>query len=352
MSVLPLEHEELLVRRGARSGVDMAIAVHSTTLGRALGGLRIWHYPSSEEGIADALRLSRAMTMKAAAAGLDFGGGKGVICTPHAEPPAGELREATLLDFGDLVEALEGRYFTAEDVGSSATDLVAIRARTRNVVGLPVEYGGSGDPSPSTARGVEAAMRACARARFGSDDLSGVQVAVVGLGNVGSRLARRLAAHGARLVVSDIDDSKLSVAAELDMAWIEPDAAITAECDILAPCALGGAISEEAVEGLRCEIVCGSANNQLAGDRVAESLAEHGILYAPDFIVNAGGLISVSRELNGRSPEATLRLIDGIEGAMERILAIAEERSLTPLEAAAELSTERLAERVPTAAVS
>jgi leucine dehydrogenase len=336
-----LDHEELVVRRGRRSGMHMAIAVHSTALGPALGGMRIWHYESTADGVRDALRLAQAMTLKAAAAGLDLGGGKGVICAPEVAPN-GERRRAMLHDFGELVESLEGRYITAEDVGCCAEDLVATGERTAHVVGLPAEHGGSGDPSPYTARGVEAAMRACARARFGAPELAGLRVVVVGLGHVGARLARRLAEHDARLAVSDIRVGKRRLAAELGAEWLEPGEAMVSECDVLAPCALGGAISEANRELLRCEVVCGSANNQLASEHLAERLAERGILFAPDFIANAGGLINVYRELRGYEAEEAMRLAEEIETTMALILAAAEERSVTPSRAARELAVERL----------
>jgi leucine dehydrogenase len=338
---VPLEHEELIVRRGPRSGIEMVVAIHSTVLGPALGGVRIWHYRAADDGVRDALRLSRAMTLKAAAAGLELGGGKAVICAP-AEPPVGEARRRMLLDFGDLVESLEGRYITAEDVGAGAADLVTVRERTAHVTGLPVEHGGAGDPSPYTARGVEAAMRACVRGRFGRRGLDGTRVVIVGLGHVGGRLARRLAADGARLIVSDIAPDRRGLAAELGAEWVEPDEAMLRACDVLAPCALGGAIEAANVDLLACEIVCGSANNQLADERLSQRLHDRGILYAPDFIANAGGLINVYRELRDYGPDEVIRLVEGIEGTMERVLEAAGRRSITPLEAARALARERL----------
>ena len=206
MSELSFDHEQLLVRRGRRSGATMAVAIHSTALGPALGGLRLWHYESDGEGIADVLRLASGMTMKSAAAGLDLGGGKGVICSPaSADTLSWTLRREMLLDFGDLVESLEGRYITAEDVGTGAEDMAAIAERTAHVTGLPQTGGGAGDPSPFTAIGVEAAMRACIDTRFGSRDLRGLGVVVVGLGHVGARLAMRMRAAGVRLIVADTD---------------------------------------------------------------------------------------------------------------------------------------------------
>ena len=331
-----------MVRRGRRSGRHLVVAIHSTALGPALGGVRLWPYRSTVDGARDALRLARGMTYKAAAAGLDLGGGKGVICAPDGAPPTGPSRRALLLDFGDLVESLDGRYLTAEDVGIDAEDLVTIGERTRQVTGLPADHGGSGDPSPFTALGVQAAMRACARERFGSPNLSGRRIVIAGLGQVGSKLARLLAEAGAELAVSDIDPAKRRLATELDAEWLEPSEEMLAECDILAPCALGGAIDAANLPGLGCEIVCGCANNQLADEDLAEALAERGILYAPDFIVNAGGLIHIYREIRGYSEQEARQLVLAIETNLNRVLMAAGERGITPLRAARELAQERL----------
>jgi leucine dehydrogenase len=336
------DHEDLVVRKGRRSGRYVIVAIHSTALGPALGGVRLWHYEATVDGARDALRLARGMTYKAAAAGLALGGGKGVICAPEGAPPAGQERRELLLDFGDLVESLGGRYISAEDVGIAAEDLVAIGERTSHMTGLPADHGGSGDPSPFTALGVEAAMHACARERFGSPDLSGRRIVVAGLGHVGSRLARRLAHAGAELAVSDIDLSKRSLASELEAEWIDPSKVILTECDLLAPCALGGAIDAANLPRLRCQIVCGCANNQLADEGLAGAVAERDILYAPDFIVNAGGLIHVYREIRGYSEHEARQLALGIEGNLNRILSTACARSITPLRAARELAQERL----------
>ena len=340
---VPLEHEDLVLHRGARSGRYVIVAIHSTALGPALGGVRLWHYPATTDGIRDALRLARGMTLKAAAAGLELGGGKGVICGPE-RPPTGRERRELLLDFGDLVESLEGRYITAEDVGISPVDLVEIRERTAHVTGLPHDRGGSGDPSPFTALGVEAAMRASARARLGSPELAGRRVVIAGLGHVGAKLAARLVEHGAEVAVSDIDAAKRKLASELGVEWIEPTEELVAECDILAPCALGGAIDRANLPLLRCAIVCGCANNQLADERLATDLDERGILYAPDFVVNAGGLIHVYREIRGYSEEHARELALGIEGNLDRIFEAAAESSVTPLEAARDLALQRLAD--------
>jgi leucine dehydrogenase len=347
---VPFDHEQLAVRRGERSGLYSIVAIHSTALGPALGGVRLWSYPATIDAARDALRLAMGMTYKAAAARLDLGGGKGVICAPRGAKLEGVRRRAALLDFGDLVESLDGRYITAEDVGICPDDLIAIRERTSHVTGLPSDRGGSGDPSPFTAMGVEAAMRACCGATFGSSDLAGRTVAVVGIGHVGSRLARRLADAGAELFVSDIVGERQKLADELGATWVDPAEAMLAECDVLAPCALGGAINRDNLEALRCRIVCGSANNQLADESLAADLAEREILYAPDFIANAGGLIHVYMEIKGYSEERATELALGIEETLEHVLTTASERGIAPLDAARELARERLDAAAATAA--
>ena len=335
-----------MVRRGRRSGVYSIVAVHSTTLGPALGGCRMWRYESTAEAARDALRLSRAMTFKAAAAGLDLGGGKGVISAPAGPAPTGRQRKEMLLDFGDTVEVLEGDYITAEDVGTSARDMAVIEERTKHVTGRPPSQGGSGDPSPYTALGVQAAMRAAAENRWGSPELKGRSVAVIGLGRVGSRLARGLAKAGAKLLVADIDSSKRELARELGARWTDTSTALLAEVDVVAPCALGGAVDEYSVGRLRCEIVCGAANNQLAHEGLGEDLAAHGILYAPDFIANAGGLMNVGAEVEpaGHDPKRVRKRVLGIEDTMREIFDAAARSGRTPLEAAYERARARLSQ--------
>ena len=343
MSPAAFEHEELVVRSGKRSGATMAVAVHSTALGPALGGLRLWHYGRDEDGIADVLRLASGMTMKAAAAGLDLGGGKGVICSPApAAMLSLDLRREILLDFGDLVESLDGRYITAEDVGTATEDMVEIATRTRHVTGMPVELGGAGDPSPFTAAGVQAAMRAACERAFGTRELAGRSVAVVGLGHVGEHLARGLAEAGAELTVADIDPAKRAIGEELGAEWLDSAAALVGARDVVAPCAVGGAIHVGNVGALRCRVLCGAANNQLADESLAELLARRGILFAPDFIANAGGLINVYRELRGYDAERATTLVLGIERVMGDVFQHAEEAGTTPLDAARALARLRL----------
>ncbi|MGH2979546.1 MAG: Glu/Leu/Phe/Val dehydrogenase family protein, partial [Solirubrobacterales bacterium] len=268
--------------------------------------------------------------------------GKGVICARPGGPPAGDERRQILLDFADTVNVLVGTYITAEDVGTSSEDMIVIRQGTEHVAGLPESHGGSGDPSPVTALGVEAAIRACCDRVFGSRDLSGRSAAVVGVGRVGSRLAELLTRAGASVFVADIDESKRSFAEQLGARWCDPNVALQAEVDVLAPCALGGVINESNVERLRCAVVCGSANNQLAHEGLAEDLHARDILYAPDFVANAGGLINIAVEREGYDRERALQRVGGIEDTMDQLLDEAEAAQGTPLAAAYRLARRRL----------
>jgi len=338
-----LDHEELVVRRGRRSGLYTIVSVHSTARGPALGGCRMWRYATPADGARDALRLSRAMTFKAAVADLPLGGGKGVICAEPGGAAAGARRRDALLDFADTVNVLDGRYVTAEDVGTNARDMGVIAGGTEHVTGLSRARGGSGDPSPLTAQGVEAAMRAACERRFGSAELEGRTVSVVGLGRVGSKLAARLARAGARLTVADIDPSRRPRGGDLaDARWTDPSSALLAEVDVLAPCALGGAVDEVTVGRLRCQVVCGAANNQLAHEGLADDLAANGVLYAPDFVANAGGIINIAEELTGYDSRRARRRVAAIEQTMRDVLDRAEEDGITPVAAAYRLARERL----------
>jgi leucine dehydrogenase len=335
------------VRRGRRSGLFTIVAVHSTTRGPALGGCRMWHYDDSRRAVRDALRLSRAMTFKSAVAGLRLGGGKGVIMAPDPAVPARRgLRADALRDFGETVEQLGGSYVTAEDVGTSARDMERIATTTSYVTGLSRRRGGSGDPSPWTALGVEAAIGVCCERVFGSPSLAGRTIAVAGLGNVGARVAAACARAGATLLVTDIDPRKQHLAGEVGARWIEPEDAVHAAVDVLAPCALGGILDHDSVLALQAPVVAGAANNQLADDDVAVLLAERGILWGPDFVVNAGGIINISVELEpgGYDPRRARTRVLGIADTLRRIFDDASAIQATPLEAAMALARERLAE--------
>jgi leucine dehydrogenase len=336
-----LDHEEVLVRRGRRSGLYTIIAIHSTVRGQSLGGCRMWNYDDSRSALRDALRLSRAMTFKAAVADLPLGGGKGVIMAPLSFSP--ERRHAVLLDFADAVQSLGGSYITAEDVGTSSRDMNVIAEGTKYVAGMPRSRGGSGDPSPFTALGVESAIRACCGRVFGTDSLKGRTICVIGLGHVGSRVAKRCARAGASLVLADVDDAKRGLALQLGARWLAPARALEAEVDVLAPCALGGLFDDESVPRLQCPIIAGAANNQLADDPIADLLAAREVLWAPDFVVNAGGLINISVELEGYDAAAARQRVRGIADTLRKIFADAEGSGATPLTAAMELARRRLA---------
>ncbi len=302
----------------------------------------MWHYADSRAALRDVLRLSRAMTSKAAVADLPLGGGKGVIMAPAGV--SARIRRAALLDFADTVQALGGAYLTAEDVGTSSRDMSLIASETSFVAGLARARGGSGDPSPFTALGVEAAIRACCRRAFGSDSLEGRSVCVIGLGHVGARVARRCARAGAKLLLSDVDASKRAVATALGARWVTPRSALTASVDVLAPCALGGVLDDVSVPQLRCAVIAGAANNQLASDSVAALLAGRGILWAPDFVANAGGLINIAQEFapGGYDPAAARRRVRDISTTLAGLFAEADATGDTPLAAAAAVARRRL----------
>ena len=331
-----------MIVRGERSGLYTIVAVHSTVRGPALGGCRIWRYGDARAAFRDALALSRAMTFKAAVADLPLGGGKGVILLPDGRRIPAERRQAALLDFADTVESLGGAYITAEDVGTTSRDMRLIASRTAHVGGLSRRLGGSGDPSPATALGVHVGIRACCRRVFGTPSLRERRIAIVGLGHVGARIAKRCAADGASLVVTDVDDAKRALADQLGAQWMTPEAAVGADVDVLAPCALGGALNDDTIPQLRCAIVAGAANNQLAEDRLAEPLTERGILWAPDFVINAGGLINIAHERGGYDGARARRAVRCIGDTLDLIFERAHTGRTTSLTAALELAEARL----------
>jgi leucine dehydrogenase len=330
------DYHEIRIREGKRSGLTMAIAIHRTVDGRSLGGLRFEPYRTADEAILDVKRLARAMTFKAAVAGLRLGGGKGVIAAEPDSPPDAYHRRLALRDFAELVEVFGGQYITAQDAGTSEEDISYMARFTDHLSGRPRAQGGSGDPSPYTAHGVEVAIRASLRGK-----LEGRRVIVVGLGHVGSKLAVRLHEAGAVLTVSDVDARKRDLADQLGARWLEPHQTMVAEADVLAPCALGGMLDHDAVANLHVSVVAGAANNQLASDSVADSLRKRGVVWAPDFVVNAGGLIAVSDELHGFDSERVERSIKRIGETLEEIYARAAAAGTNTLIAAQELAAER-----------
>ena len=289
------DHEMVHVVRDRKSGLMAIIAVHSTHCGPGAGGTRFWHYPNPKDGLRDALRLSRGMSYKNAMAGLPMGGGKAVILADEARTKTPELLAA----FGDAVEGLGGRYVTAEDVGISEADMVAVSKRTAHVSGLPVsgENAAGGDPGPFTSYGIYLGIKAAVLHKLGTDSMQGVHVAVQGTGSVGGGVARLLAKDGARLTLADIhSDGVKALAEELGAQVSSPDEILTTQCDVLSPNALGAILDDDSIAALNTQIVAGGANNQLARARHGAVLFERGILYAPDYVINAGGIISVATE--------------------------------------------------------
>lgn len=323
------DYGEVHLKRDAASGLRAIVAIHDTRLGPALGGCRFIHYDSDEAALVDALRLARGMTYKAALAGIALGGGKSVIIRPRGEFD----REALFRAFGRFVDDLGGRYITAEDSGTTLDDMDAIRSVTKHVTGVKPEHGGSGDPSPFTALGVRRGIEACVKLALGKSSLEGVHVAVQGIGNVGYSLSRQLKELGAKLTVADIDPAKAERARlELGASVVPLDEIFGVECDVFAPCALGAVINDATLPRLRCKVVAGAANNQLAEPRHGTALMERGILYAPDYAINAGGLINVAEEHIGYDPERatarTMKIYDTIYEIGERALKAAAPTSV------------------------
>jgi len=331
-------HEEIVMCSDPSVGYRGILAVHSTKLGPALGGTRFWQYATDDEAITDALRLSRGMTYKNAVAGLHLGGGKSIIIGDNKTKD----REKIFRAHGRFVESLGGRYITAEDVGTSTKDMSYVQMETKHVAGLA---GKSGDPSPVTAHGVFRAVQASANRKWGSDSLEGKTVSIQGCGSVGTYLAKELSAAGARLIVSDIDSAKAARVAQLTGAKIvEGDAIFTADADIFSPCALGGIINDTTIPKLKVEIVAGGANNQLLEERHGDVLQAKGILYAPDYVANAGGVINVYGEVVGWDAQRALDKADDIYDTILKVFDIAEAKRIPTYEAADRLAELRLEE--------
>ena len=315
------------------------VAIHSTKLGPAVGGTRFWKYESEEAAIKDLLRLARGMTYKNALAGIPFGGGKSIVLRPDGEID----REKIFRAHGRFVETFGGRYITAEDVGTSPADMEFVRMETNHVAGL---LGKSGDPSPVTARGVFRALQAAAKHRWGSDDIAGRIVALQGCGNVGYHLASNLHCAGARLMVSDVDPSKVErVMKDFNAQPVAPQEIYSTQADIFAPCALGGIINDETIPRLKVEIVVGGANNQLLEPRHGDDLDRIGILYAPDYAANAGGMISGCRELLGWEASQSAAKVEEIYDTLLGIFRMAEVEGIPTYEAADRLAEKRLQNR-------
>jgi leucine dehydrogenase len=330
------DHEQVLIGRDDAVGYHGIIAIHSTALGPAIGGTRFWNYTSEEEALTDVLRLSQGMTYKTALAGLPLGGGKSIIIGNSTSPN----REALLRAHGRFIETLKGRYITAEDVGTSPADMEIMRLETHYVGGLP---GRSGDPSPYTARGVFRAIQAASKFRRNTEELSGLTVAIQGCGNVGHNLAKLLHESGAKLIVTDVNARNMARAVdEFAAERVQPDEIFSVRADIFAPCALGGVLNDRTIPELNAQIVAGAANNQLLEDRHGDMLRDRNILYAPDYVANAGGVLNGCIEVLGWKADHALKKVDEIYDTMLRIFETAQAQGITTNKAADRLAEERL----------
>jgi leucine dehydrogenase len=337
-----MDHEQLVFCNDKETGLKAIIAIHDTTLGPALGGTRMWNYNCDNDAIIDVLRLSRGMTFKAAITGLSLGGGKAVIIGDSST----QKSEALMRKFGEYVNSLGGKYITAEDVGMSASDMVHVKKETDFVTGIPVEMGGGGDPSPVTAFGVYMGMKAAAKYKWGSDDLNAKKILVQGVGHVGENLVKHLSDDGADVYINDINEVNLQRVSDLYNAQIvEGNLIYDLDVDIYSPCALGATINDITIEMFKCEIIAGAANNQLQDeDKHAIRLQEKGILYAPDFLINAGGLINVYSEINGYDREKAISQTRKIYDTTLEIFSKSDEEEITTHQAALRLAMERIAQ--------
>ena len=339
-SLAAMGHEQVLFCQDASAGYRAIIAVHSTALGPAVGGTRLWRYANDDEALVDALRLSRAMTYKNALAGMSAGGGKAVILQGDG---ASLDRERLFRAHGRFIERLGGHFITGEDVGTTPADMEIIRRETRHANGLAHE---GGDPSPWTARGVFRAMQAASRRRWGTDDLAGRTVALQGCGSVGSRLAAELHRAGARLIVADtVPERARRLTADLGATLSPPEAIASADADIFAPCALGGVLDDRGVQELKAAVVVGAANNQLLEPRHGDALAARGVLYIPDYVANAGGVLSGGADLFGWPRAEVERRVHAIYDTVLSVLAAADANGTSPHLAAERLAEQRLRER-------
>lgn len=334
------DHEQIVLCNDNETGLKALIAIHNTVLGPGLGGTRMWHYSTEAEALNDVLRLSRGMTFKAAISGLNLGGAKAVIIGDASK----HKTEALMRKFGRFVENLNGKYITAEDVGTTTKDMEYVNMETSHVVGLPESMGGGGDPSPVTAYGVYMGIKASAKKAYGSDSLGGKKIAVQGIGKVGMHLVELLHKEGAEIYVTDINEVNLKHAAEnYGAKVITNDEVYTTPVDVFAPCALGAILNTENINSLNCNIVAGAANNQLAVEEEhGPMLQEKGILYAPDFLINAGGLINVYSEHIGYNRENAMRDTENIYDTTLNIFALAEDQKIHTQRAAIILAEKRI----------
>lgn len=334
------QYEQIVLCHEPYTGLKAIICIHNTTLGPALGGIRMWPYENEQAAIIDAMRLGRAMTFKAAVAGLNLGGGKTVVIGN----PKTDKSEMLFRALGRFIDTLNGRYIAAEDVGTATQDMEYVAMETPYVTGVDFVQGGSGDPSPMTAYGVYQGIRACVRQAYGSDNVKGRKIALQGTGNVGGNLADLLAEAGAEITLTDINAESAQATAERTGAtYLEnPDHIYDVDCDIFAPCALGAAINPETLNRLTCKIVAGAANNVLLNDEMGDALHARDILYAPDYVINAGGLINVSEELGGYNADAAKKRVSRIYDVVSRILELGKHEQIPPYRAAEAVALERI----------
>ncbi|MBS4176401.1 branched-chain amino acid dehydrogenase [Lederbergia citrea] len=333
------DYEQLLFCQDEQSGLKAIIAIHDTTLGPALGGTRMWTYESEEAAIEDALRLARGMTYKNAAAGLNLGGGKTVIIGD----PKKDKNEEMFRAFGRFIQGLNGRYITAEDVGTTVEDMDLIHEETNFVTGISPAFGSSGNPSPVTAYGCYVGMKAAAKEAFGSDSLEGKRVAVQGVGNVAFELCRYLHEEGAQLIVTDINKEAVNRAVEaFDAKSVNPDEIYAVEADIFAPCALGAVVNDETIPQFKVKVIAGSANNQLKETKHGDLIHEMGIVYAPDYVINAGGVINVADELYGYNKERALKRVESIYSNVAKVIEISKRDGIPTYVAADRMAEERI----------
>ncbi|RXI99535.1 Glu/Leu/Phe/Val dehydrogenase [Anaerobacillus alkaliphilus] len=334
------DYEQVVVCQDKQSGLKAIIAIHDTTLGPALGGTRMWTYNSEAEAFEDALRLAKGMTYKNAAAGLNLGGGKTVIIGD----PRKDKNEEMFRAFGRYVQGLNGRYITAEDVGTTVADMDLIHEETDYVTGISPAFGSSGNPSPVTAYGVYVGMKAAAKEAFGSDSLEGLTVAVQGVGNVSFTLCKHLHEEGAKLIVTDINKEAVARAVEaFDAKAVDINDIYSVDCDIFSPCALGAIINDDTIPQLKAKVIAGAANNQLKETRHGDLIAELGIVYAPDYVINAGGVINVADELYGYNRERALKKVETIYDKIEAIFEISKRDKIPTYLAADRMAEERIA---------
>lgn len=334
------DHEQVTFCSNREAGLKAIIAIHDTTLGPALGGTRMWNYTDDEAALKDVLRLSRGMTYKAAVSGLNLGGGKAVIIGDSAT----QKNELLFRTFGKFVEGLAGRYITAEDVGTTVKDMEYVRMETKYATGISKSLGGSGDPSPVTSYGVFVGMKACAKFKWGNDSLKGKKIAVQGAGNVARYLCEHLYNEGAEIYVTDINESKIKRVLETVKAQVvKPEEIYDVDMDIFSPNALGAIINNDSLKRIKAEIIAGGANNQLEDENVhGPMLIQKGILYAPDYAINAGGLINVANELEGYRQDRALKQAEGIYDIITSILEISSKEKIPTYEASNKIAEERL----------